>query len=65
MANLTQDAEQIIRPAVDLGPYIGAVLIGSFISLGLWGASLVHLVSFHSFMLALRCSLDANVRRSD
>ena len=28
-------------PAFDLGPYIGAVLLGTLVSLALWGASLL------------------------
>ena len=39
-------------PTFNLGPYIGAVLLGAFISLALWGASLFHAVFFYLTFLA-------------
>ncbi|RXW16532.1 hypothetical protein EST38_g9329 [Candolleomyces aberdarensis] len=46
MANVTQAHDQIIRPAVNLGPYIGAILIGSFVALALWGVACVQTLQF-------------------
>ena len=52
-------------PAFDLGPYIGAMLLGNFISLALWGASLFQMQSLsNSLLWRDRHRNHATVRRS-
>jgi hypothetical protein len=52
-------------PAFDLGPYTGAVLLGSFFAMALWGASFFHAeCPFYSPSSPHRYCDHATVRRS-